>query len=240
MRNFKHVAAAIVLAATLAACSEDDPAAPDSLGDEGEQTSATATPAPDCPAVATHRESLEPGCWAIQARGLVDGPRAELELPAGFTGNDAWVWVNADPEDEWGAITLLPVGAVHPDPCARAEDPPEPAPSVEGFARALVAQRVTATTTPVPVSVGGHEGVYLELSVPAGFDSSACRGEELILWEPEGAEAAGAEPSFVSRYWVLDVDGRRVVLVVNTNSDAPDETVDLFTGIVESAALATG
>ena len=240
MRKLKHVAAAFVVASALAACSEDGPAATDSVDDEGQQPSATATQAPDCPAVATHRESLEPGCWAIQARGVVDSPRAELELPAGFTGNDAWVWVNAEPEDEWGAITLLPVGAVYPDPCARAGKPPKLAPSVEGFARALVDQRVTATTTPVPVSLDGHEGVYLELSVPAGFDSGACRDEELILWAPEGAESAGAEPSSVSRYWVLDVDGRRVVLVMNTHTDAPDETVDLFTGIVESAALATG
>ena len=37
---------------------------------------------------------------------------------------------------------------------------------------------------------------------------------------------------------MLDVDGQRVVLVVNTNTHATDETVELFTGIAESATFA--
>jgi hypothetical protein len=44
----------------------------------------------------------------------------------------------------------------------------------------------------------------------------------------------------VSRYWVLDVDGQRVVLVVNTNTNATVETVELVTGIAESATFAWG
>ena len=44
----------------------------------------------------------------------------------------------------------------------------------------------------------------------------------------------------MSRYWVLDVDGQRVVLVVNTNTSATEETVGLFTSIAESATFAEG
>jgi hypothetical protein len=39
---------------------------------------------------------------------------------------------------------------------------------------------------------------------------------------------------------VLDVDGQRVVLVVNTNTSATDETVDLLTGIAEAATFDEG
>lgn len=236
MRQIRNGAVALALMGGLAACS-DDQASRDAVADETKQTTSVA-PARDCEAVAYDR-NLTPGCWAIQARGLPDSPLAELDLPAGFTGNDAWVWVNADAEDEWGAITLVSVGAVYPDPCARAGNPPKVGPSVEDFARALAAQKVTTATTPIPVSLDGHEGVYLEVSVPAGFHLSSCPGGELILWEA-GEESPGLEASFVSRYWVLDVDGQRVVLVVNTNTRATDATVARFTRIAESATFATG
>jgi hypothetical protein len=238
MRQIKNGALAVALMGVLAACS-DDQAATDPVANEDKQATSAAPP-PDCPAVAIHHDDLAPGCWAIQARGLSGSPLAELDLPAGFSGNDAWVWVNADKEDEWGAITLLPVGDVYPDPCTRAGNPPKVGPSVEDFATALAAQKVTTTTTPVPVSLDGHNGIYLEVSVPAGFDSSACRGKELSLWEAEGEESAGADTSFVSRYWVLDLDRQRVVLVVNTTTNAPDQTVAFFTGIAESATFSKG
>lgn len=238
MRQIKYAAVALALMGGLAACS-DDQATSDAAPDDNQQTTSAAPP-PDCPAVAFGRGTLDPGCWAIQARGLHDSPLAELDLPAGFSGNDAWVWVNSDKEDEWGAITLLPVGDVYPDPCARAGKPPKVGPSVEAFAGALAAQKVTTTTTPVPVSLDGHEGVYLEMSVPAGFDSRSCRGKELRLWETGGEEYASADPSYESRFWVLDVDGQRMVLVVNTNTTATDETVARFTRIAESATFAPG
>ena len=117
-------------------------------------TSARPRRPPECQAVGFHHDELAPGCWAIQVRGLPDSPLAELDLPAGFSGNDAWVWVNADEEDEWGAITLMPVGDVYPDPCARAGNPPKVGPSVEDFATALAAQKVTTSDDARPGVAG--------------------------------------------------------------------------------------
>jgi hypothetical protein len=228
--------AALAAIAVLSSCSNDDPAAtPRATTDEPTTPSSTSTA--DCQAVGYDRE-LDPGCWAIQASGLPDSPLLELDLPAGFVGNAAWVWVND--VDEWGAITLLPVGDVHPDPCTRAGSPPKVGPSVMDFATALAAQEVTTSTIPVPVSLGGHDGVYLEVSVPAGFDPSGCRGKELSLWKAEGEDTASVDASFVSRFWVLGVNRQRVVLVMNTHTDAPEKTVAFFTDIVESATFAEG
>lgn len=236
MRRIRYTAIAVALVGVLAGCS-DDQAATDPVA--GNQQTTSAAPTPDCPAVAFHHDDLSPGCWAIQVRGLSGSPLAELDLPAGFSGNDAWVWVNEVGDDEWGAINLMSVGDVYPDPCTRAGNPPKVGPSVEDLASALTAQKVTTTTRPVPVSLDGHEGVYLEMSVPAGFDVSRCRDQELIAWT-DTEEAAGADPGLVSRYWLLDVDGQRVVLAVNTNADATKETVERFTGIAEAATFAKG
>ncbi|MBA2559294.1 MAG: hypothetical protein H0V07_05295 [Propionibacteriales bacterium] len=235
MRQIRYAAMAVALAGVLAACSGEQ-AATDTVADDKQTTSAALTPG--CRAVAFHHDDLGPGCWAIKARGLQGSPLAELDLPTGFSGNDAWVWVNADKQDEWGAITLMPAGDVYLDPCTRAGIPPKVGPSVEDFATALAAQNVTTTTKPVPVSLDDHEGVYLEMSVPAGFDVSRCRDEELILWT--GPEEPGAAPELVSRYWVLDLDGQPVVLAVNTDADATKESVGRFTGIVEATTFAKG
>jgi hypothetical protein len=237
MRRIKTHAVVLALSAVLAACS-GDPAATDPVAAQDQQTTSTA-PEQDCPAVAFHHDELTPGCWAIQVRGLWGSPLAELDLPAGFSGNDAWVWVNPASENEWGAITLLPVGDVHPDPCTRSGKPAGAGSSVEDFARALAAQKVTTTTKAVPVSLDGHEGVYLEVTVPAGFDVRACRDEGLVLWEAL-SEEPGADPGQVNRYWVVDVDGQRVVLSAATTEDATAETVALFTGIAESATFGEG
>jgi hypothetical protein len=235
MRQIRYAAIAVALVGVLTACS-DDRAANDPVAGDKQTTSAPTTPR--CPAVAFHHDELAPGCWAITARGLQGSPLAELDLPAGFSGNDAWVWVNADKQGEWGAITLMPAGDVYLDPCTRAGTPPKVGPSVEDFATALAAQKVTTTTRPVPVSLDDHEGLYLEMSVPAGFDVSRCRDEELILWT--GPEEPGADPGLVSRYWVLDLDGQRVVLAVTTNGNATKETVGRFTGIAEATTFALG
>lgn len=239
MRHIKNGvmarALALALVGVLAACT-DDTAATDAVASDVTQPP-SAAPAPGCQAVGFGQDVLAPGCWAILASGLSGSPFAELDLPAGFSGNDAWVWVDPDKDGEWGAITLVPAGDVFPDPCTRAADPPEVGPSVADFARALAAQKVTTTTTPTPVSVDGHDGIYLKMSVPATLDVSKCRAEELIIWRTGTEEMAGAGPDQVNHYWVLDVDGQRVVLAVHTNADATKETVEKFTGIAESATF---
>lgn len=238
MRLIRCSAIAIALMGLLAACT-DDQAATGPVADDQQTASAPSTP--ECQPVAYHRDALAPGCWAIQVRGLPGSPLAELDLPTGFSGNDAWVWVNDVADDEWGAITLMSVGDVYRDPCTRAGNPQKVGPSVQDFASALATQKVTTTTTrPVPVSLDGHDGVYLEKSVPAGFDVSKCRDEELILWTSSTDESAGAEPGLVSQYWVLDVDGQRVVLSVTTSDDTTHETMRRFVGIAKGATFTKG
>ena len=97
---------------------------------------------------------------------------------------------------------------------------------------------MTTTTPPAPASLDGHDGIYLELTVPAGLDVGTCRAEELILWT--GPEAPGADPGQVNRYWVLDVGGQPVVLAVYTRADATRATVERLTGIAELAGFANG
>lgn len=240
MRSIKHSAVAVALAAVLASCSEDTSTGTEPETTEPEAVSPTTEAAAECPLAGSDGTVLTPGCWAIQLDGSAGSTRAELELPAGFNGGDFGVWNNPPKAAEWGTVSLMAGGDVHPDPCTRAGDPPTVGPTVEDLTAALAAQKVTDTTEPVAVEVDGHAGLYVELSVPAGFDVSECRDQELIVWQGPGGETPGVDQEYISRYWVLDVDGQRVVLGVNTHPKATDETIGLFSGIAESATFAQG
>jgi hypothetical protein len=240
MRSITRGAVAVALTAVLASCSEGTPSGADPEARESATDTPITEPAACQTLAGSGDQTLTPGCWAIQSAALSGGPRAELELPAGFNGSDFGVWVNPNRPEEWGTIALRMSGDVYPDPCTRAGNPPTLGPAVEDFTTALGAQKVTETTAPVPVEVDGHAGLYVELSVPAAFDTSSCRDRELIVWQAPREETTGIDHEFVSRYWVLDVDGQRMVLVVNTRPKATEETVELFSRIVESATFTEG
>lgn len=243
MRNITSTAAGLALMAALASCSDNDIAAPDAAPNEPEpdetSTSSMPPPPPECN-VAGDYGVLSAGCWELKARGT-KGPRVEFELPDGFQGSDAYVWLHPDPGKWQGLIAVSEAGNVYPDPCLHPKNAPTTGPTVEDFAAALVDQKVTTATKPAPVTFDGYDGLYLELSTPpAGFDFSKCRGEVLSYWD--GKESPEAEESLQQphRYWMFDVDGTRLVIWAFVSNAATDETVDLFTGIVESATFAAG
>lgn len=221
------------LITALGACSADDEpeAAPPPI-DPAETTSRTA----DCPAISGSFIELDPGCWAFGRPGLQIA--AQVTLPAGFTGNPGAVWVNSLGDDDWGHLGITTTGDVHSDPCTRTAAPPSNSATINDFAEALAAQKVTTTTEPVPVSLGGHEGLQLTVSAPAEFDASRCTDEALVAWQEKGDGLAGIGPGDVVRLWVVDVDGQQVVLVLNTEGDGTEETVELLTSIAESATFA--
>ena len=128
MRSIKNGIVAVALAAVLASCGEDDPSAAEPETQEP-ATDATLREAA-CQRLGGDGQALAPVCWAILLDGLSGSPRAELDLPAGFTGSDWGVWFNAAKGEEWGTIALRAVGDVYPDPCNRTGPPATVGPSV--------------------------------------------------------------------------------------------------------------
>jgi len=231
MRSIKHGVVAVALAAVLASCSDDTNGSDKPVDTKDTPTTA----ASQCQSpVDSGDEGLAPGCWTLDIAG---GPRAELDLPAGFFGSDWGVWIDPPKREDWGNIALRETGDVYRDPCKRVVGPSTTGPTVEDFTRALVAQKLTRTTAPVPVEVDGHAGLYVEVSVPAAVDLSGCEDEQLVLWQGPGDEPTMISHEFTRRYWVLDVDGQRVVLVVTTYPHATKKAVELLSGIVESATF---
>ena len=171
------IALADALMGSLGACGDDETRAAGSDGAEG----AVATPAPaDCTPVTYNREDAEAGCWSLLVPGVEGAPRLELDLTEGFNAGGPYAWWHPAGGKWEGNLALSQAGDVHPDPCLRRDDPPDSGSTVEDFIAALDAQLVTEMSAPEPVSVGGYDGQYVELAVPASFRFAPCRGQAIV------------------------------------------------------------
>lgn len=100
----------------------------------------------------------------------------------------------------------------------------DPGPTVDGLAAVLAARPLRNATAPVAVSLGGYQGKYLEWSVPADINFSDCDmgpGDTTGVFESwTGYGTGGGDryqlgPGQVDRLWILDVEGRRLVIDAN-------------------------
>jgi len=153
----------------------------------------------------------QPGCSEPED----DSIRATLTVPDGWAGFGYGVWLtdegNSAPAG--AAMGFSRGGWLYTDPCLtpplrEAGVKPEVAvgPTVDDFANALADHPLLDATDPVPVTLGGYSGKYVDLHLPE--DLTGCE-TDYRPWEP-GIYAQG--PGHRWQLWILDVDGVRVVV----------------------------
>jgi hypothetical protein len=112
-------------------------------------------------------------------------------------------------ESPAGAAMIIHRGNwLYSDPCRPDDDlnPDIPVgPTVDDFATALDSHPALEVTTPVDVTLAGYSGKYTELQVPA--DISGC-----VRYRPLEGTIYAQGPSNRWRFWILDVEGIRVVI----------------------------
>jgi hypothetical protein len=84
-------------------------------------------------------------------------------------------------------------------------------PTVADLVQAIGTRSVYRVSRPEPVELAGASGQYLELRIPAGFDATSCQ-EGVVGLPASIGDEANADPGHVSRWWILDVAGERVVV----------------------------
>lgn len=97
-------------------------------------------------------------------------------------------------------------------------DPPV-GPTVDDLATALIAQAGPGASPPASVTVGGHPGKKVELSVPEGLDVTTCHsdGDQAIFGRFVSDRGFGAQPythgnGQHNTFYIIDVDGTRQVI----------------------------
>jgi hypothetical protein len=182
---------------------------------------------------------LSAGPWVVPMWGKDSDvlPRAVVDVPAGFGSPGGWVvdrGADGDPQN-YGTVSFWTAERVVTDPCAGVTGD-DPGPGVRDLADALHALPVVTSSEPTPVTVDGHTGLYLEVTFPRDETRvKACHSSEYDLWLTDSAVPYGTDiGGTVSRLWILDVGGTRVVMVADTTPHEDAAATAKVLGIAHS------
>ena len=168
---------------------------------------------------------LDAGRYAVSVAS--DAPSvpwmSEMSVPKGYEGIEGGVGVRTDDFSRY--VWVWDVESVYAHPCDAS--PERVGPSVGDLAEALAAQELRDGTDPVPVTVGGYDGLYVELSVPDEVDASACPSGVFSLW-PGRTQRYEEILGQVDMVWIVDADGQRLVFdAAHLPNASPDQVAEL-------------
>ncbi len=194
----------------------------------------TSTPTPTPVPVSLPDGNLEAGTYT--AHPLPGKPMTwTITVPAGWTGSDDW-FVSYDVGPDVHSVSVggpTDNESVPTDSCAAAGT--KPAASVDEFIAAVQAREDWTVSVPVDVTVSGYSGTRIDLEVPV---STCDNGSNyLVLAQPngEGYRADGLNRRF--RLWILEIDGKPIVIFRNTYAGSPAERVAEADAIVETGVI---
>jgi len=180
--------------------------------------------------------ALAPGSWTLLPEGDDPGVQAVVDLPEGYESGQWFIGSASEPFRAvglWNVARVFDNGCTHKGGAVRVDTAAE-------VAAALEAQQLTTTTKPVPVTLGGYEGLAMTLTAPAdrpGFAS--CKFGVLDIFNAAGgnAERYMQSPGAVDHYWILDIDGDAYLFNAYAGPGASDAQVGELAEIVESAKI---
>jgi hypothetical protein len=172
--------------------------------------------------------------------------------PDGWVGYPSWAMdgpapVRADAPTGIG-ITFFWANGVYSDPChwdrLGTGDAGQPGdvglgPTVDDLVSALRANTFYSSSAPTPVTIDGYAGQELELQLPEEPDFATCdkddpddSGGHVFVFSGAGLYAQGQANRW--HLYILDVDGRRLILVVLSYAGTPQADLDTAANIIDT------
>ena len=202
--------------------------------------------------------SLKAGTYAFNFSSLdalgKPFPKVVIRVPDGWVSYKGFAVRSLVNTPRQLVVSFWNVVDVYANSCHWLGPKIHPGPTVDELAAVLAARPLRNATAPVAVSLGGYHGKYLEWSVPADIQFSDCdRGPGdtngifeswtgVMLWNapfnPSGTTDRYQQgPGQVDRLWILDVEGRRLVIDATymPGSTADDRTA--LQQVVDSIAF---
>lgn len=176
-----------------------------------------------------------PGRWAMAAYGNPMAPLAVFDVPNRSQGHEVWIWFDfgRGEDRQFGQVMYSAPTRVPTDPCRPAATMQRVGPTPADLADALAAQRLTRTSVPTGVTLAGHRGLYLELTLPPRVVDD-CRPGGAVIYQVADDESRVLDIPATDRYWILLVDGYRLVLTAMTDAGGAADAAKRVTDIVES------
>jgi hypothetical protein len=135
------------------------------------------------------------------------------------------------------AISFWNVEDVYSHPCYSKDVMIHPGPTVDDLANVLATRPMRDATAPVPVTLGGYDGKYLQWSVPTDIVLEDCDEGYFDSWTGNGTGGTGRYqqgPGQVDRLWILDVAGQRFVIDAFYMPDANEQDKTTLQQVVDS------
>jgi hypothetical protein len=226
------LAAAAVVAIALVARQPDDAQSP---ADESSATTAVAAfgsiPAGDA--------SIEPGTYAVpsSAWSVAD---FTVTFPEGWNVQGGHDYMKNTGDEEMGFSAVV-VDEIWAEACAGSNSgPTQVGPSVDDLTTALLQQPGPAKSAPVNTTLGGYPATRIDLTVPDGFDLSACNAADigLQIWY-----SAPADMNFVlldnhvASVYILDVNGERQVFLTQHGPTTTDADLAELQTVLDSIRI---
>jgi hypothetical protein len=193
---------------------------------------------------------LQPGTYALDPD--LD-PSTSLRVTFGIPTEGWETWIGTAKFSDTGqvGVSITTVTNLVTDGCRDHSwaDPPV-GPSVDDLATALTdLAPFHVTSAPEDVSVDGYGGTYLELTVPKDQPVSdagrftGCAEGSLKSWvaaidtEPGDAFYGYTGPGYTEEFWILDVDGARLMIAAGRSPGSPSEDLEGLQTILDSIGI---
>jgi hypothetical protein len=143
-------------------------------------------------------------------------------------------------EDRRVGVSIVTVTNLVVDGCTdhSLADPPV-GPTVDDLATALAdLGPFLVTAPPTDVTIYGYSGKHLELSLPE-MQFSECVDGEVISWDAPVLSYPfhGYLPRMIEEFWILDVNGSRLVIVASRVADSVPKDIEELQAVLDSIQI---
>ena len=225
----------LVLCAALfvTSCGGDDDSS-------SEAAPSAATSVPPSSSIPAGTGPIEPGTYRIPKSAWSDVDFT-VTFPEGWTAQYGHAYhKHPDTDDELTFYSVV-VDGIYADPCVNEGGALiEVGPTVDDLAEALLRQPGPMKSGPVDTTLGGYPAKRIDLTVPKGFDLSACnvKGIGLQIWySPPADKYFVLLQSEIASVYILDVNGQRQVFLTGHSSAASQEDVRELQTVLDSIRI---
>lgn len=177
--------------------------------------------------------------------GDIDHPGFTVDAPEGWSRSDDGHFMVKDGPEALG-MSVWDVGGVPRHPCRWKGTETDAGSTVDDLVGLLASQPLRGGPEPIPVTLAGYSGQYLELSVPddvvvtGDSDFEGCDRQQnghrdfVSWWGTQGGERYHQAAGQVDRVWVLDVDGQTLLVDATYTPDTSVSDREELEQVVQS------